>query len=139
MRTIAITMSDGSLSMMALGDGVDPAAEVTRIPGAVSWREVLGADLPAERAYADAWRDTGTAIVHDMAKAREIHRSRLRQERALFLAQYDAEYPHADAVTQARLDRIRQRLLDVPADPRITRATTAEALAAVQIDLSILE
>jgi hypothetical protein len=105
-----------------------------------SWRLIDLSALPADRAYRNAWKDTGTTIVHDMPKAREIHRGKLRELRAPVLAALDVEWmkavaakknPDADAVEAKR-----QVLRDLPADPRIDAAQTVEELKAIALPAS---
>lgn len=80
-QIIAITLDDGSLSLMHFVLRQDPRAEgpgwtreatpenveaeIARagLPGkAVRWRPISPSDLPASREHRARWRDTGTAI-----------------------------------------------------------------------------
>ena len=47
----------------------------------VSWRVIADADVPTARDYRNAWIDTGNAVGHDMPRARELHRDKLRRAR----------------------------------------------------------
>lgn len=76
-------------------------------------------------------------ITVDMDKAREIHRQNLRLERAPLLAALDVAYQRADEAGDdaAKADVIARKkaLRDLPADPRIDSAKTAEDLLAVGV------
>jgi hypothetical protein len=100
----------------------------------VSWRRVDEANIP-DRDFRDAWQFDGSAIVHDMAKARAIHRDRMRAARVPLLAALDIAYQRADEVgdTAGKADVAarKQALRDVTADPAIAAATTPAALRAV--------
>lgn len=109
----------------------------------VGWRFVPNdylddtSDLTFRDAWIDAplggpgWGKPGT----DMVKAREIHRTRLRQMRAPLLEALDTDYMRADeAGDQQEKKRIalrKQALRDVTADPAIEAAVSPEALKAV--------
>lgn len=109
-----------------------------RRPKPVSWRIVPEQFVPQtkdDRAYRNALTDVGTLpFAHNMTKAREIHRDKLRHARARKFAELDAEYLRADeAGDQAEKRRVtdqKQRLRDLPADPAIEAAQTIEQLKA---------
>ena len=99
----------------------------------MSWRFVEESEVPTDRTYRNAWRDTGR-IEHDMAHARELHRNLLREARAPRLAALDLAYLQADeANDQPRKTAIaqeKQRLRDVTLDPRIE---AAQSIAELQL------
>lgn len=159
---IAITRKDGGLSLMSLlvvgrgnvlpsgaawlEDGwwarpstdavVESEIAKANEPGSwVSWRRLQPGDLQEDRTYRDAWIDTGAAIVHDMPKAREIHRKHLRARRAAAMADLDGQWMRATGQgKKADADAIeaeRQKWRDAPADQRIDAAQTIEELKAV--------
>lgn len=102
-------------------------------PKPVSWRLIGANDIPTDRAYRGAWVDNGTAVVHDMPKAREIYRDKVRRARLPLLDELDRQHSRAvgQKLGQEELDTIeaaRQRLRDAPADPRIDAAETVEDL-----------
>lgn len=150
----ALTLVDGSLAIMAfITKGFNPdgsvqferAATDANLRGefkkarldVASYRPIIDADLPL-RDYRNAWVDTGTNILYDMAKAREIQKARLRAARALLLAELDVAYQRADEdgdqPEKARIVAEKRRLRDITNDPRINAATTIEALAAITLD-----
>ena len=74
-------------------------------------------------------------ILIDMARARDIHLSRLRAARAPMLEKLDVDFMRAveggDQAALARIAQEKQRLRDVTVDPRINEAATPEQLRAV--------
>lgn len=153
---IALTFADGSLGLMGfVTTGFTPSgavhfereasdaniqAECTKAFShtgnpVVTWRRIAPEEVPQNRAYRNAWVDTGSAIVHDMVRAREIHRARLRDERAPLLSRLDIEFLRADEAgdvdRKASITAEKVRLRDVTADPRIEAARTVEELSGV--------
>jgi hypothetical protein len=102
-----------------------------------SWRFCAADNYPQDRTYRNAWRDTGSAIVHDMPAAREIHRNILRQYRAPRLDALDVEYQRADERNDQHAKKDvaarKQKLRDAPADPRIAAAQTVEQLKIITL------
>ena len=100
----------------------------------VSWRLIDNADVPTDRTFRNAWRDTGT-ITTDMPVAREIHREKLRRLRRPKLLELDVEYMKAledgDTAATKRIAKQKQELRDVTDDPAIEKAKTPKALKAV--------
>lgn len=140
MRVFSLKHADGSVAIMHLVDGADLNEAVRKfsqssfIPVEVS--PLDPAAIPADRTYRNAWtRGLGGPIVHDMAKAKEIHRDKLRAARKTALLALDTEVSKAlargDAATASAHETDRQRLRDVTADPRIANAQTVEQLKAV--------
>lgn len=103
----------------------------------LSWRPITLADIPEDRAFRNAWCDvTSEAVVDiDMAKARSIHRNRLRALRAPKLAALDIDYQRADedkdATSKRTIAAKKRALRDVTADPAIEAAQTPGELKAV--------
>lgn len=107
----------------------------------VSWRFVPDdiVDENTDRTFRDAWRDSGGGKPDvDMAKARGIHRARLRRMRAPMLESLDAEYMRADETGDQQAKRAiakrKQALRDVTDDPAIEVAMTPDELKAVVPD-----
>lgn len=111
------------------------AADPANIGGGVkSWRVIRAEEIPADRTYRNAMTDTGKVIVHDMPKAREIHRQRMRRVREPLLAQLDIEYQRADengGNGKGSIAALKQALRDVTDHPGIEAARTIEELKAV--------
>lgn len=151
MRKIIFTRPDGGLSV------VNPVLNTIReVPGfteadaeqrawdrlppdAINPRFVDDADIPTDRSFRNGWKDTGTAVDHDMPKCREIQREKIRSKRAKLFAEADATFAKAleawlqtqnvpQAITDAMTNR--QALRDAPADPAIDAAKTPEELKA---------
>lgn len=78
-------------------------------------------------------------IKTDMAKAREIHKTNIRQARSPKLAELDVEFQRALETSSSTTDIIakKQALRDAPAAVGISSATTTDELKA-QWDTSIL-
>jgi hypothetical protein len=157
----AVTMADGSVAILGFvtngrsptlpfgaswlpnGYWTRPAvaatveAEVRKTFGtaAQSWRAIPLVDVPTDREFRDAWKDTGTAIDHDMTKARAIYTTRLRAERDKALASLDAQWMQAtgknDKQAADAAETKRQSWRDAPANPAIAAATNVEALKAI--------
>ena len=80
-----------------------------------------------------------TIIKTDMAKAREIHKDRIRNARTLKLAELDIEFQKALETSASTTDIVskKQALRDATADSAIASATT-EAKLKAQWNTSIL-
>lgn len=117
----------------------EPAVTVTEMP--------QGWEPPTNRQFRDAWRGKGRAaegsehpecnlIEVDMPHAREIHRGWIRRKRIALLADLDVQYQRADEVDdkneKQRVAREKQRLRDLPGDPRIEAAKTPADLLAIK-------
>lgn len=117
----------------------DPMTEIMKWVDAekyISHVEVEHADIPTDREYRNAWDHDGQSFTHDMTKAREIHKSKLRELRAPLLDSLDVQFMKAletGAPTQTLVAK-KQRLRDVTADPRIAAATTIDELRIVGLD-----
>ena len=106
----------------------------------VSHREMPDDVIPTDRTFRDAWADTTPelAIDVDMAKARNIHLSRIREQRNVELAKLDVEAIKAqdigDAETLAQIRARKQELRDLPATlaPTLASALSVDALKAIQ-------
>lgn len=100
-----------------------------------SWRRIEPRDLPTDRTFRGAWRDSGQHIYHDMPTCRELHRNRLRAARAPLLQQLDVEYQRAleDNNVKYRNQVVakKKKLRDATDDPRIVSASTPEELKAI--------
>ena len=78
-------------------------------------------------------------ITTDMAKAREVHKARIREARAPKLAELDVEFQKAQETSADTSDIVakKQALRDAPADSAIDSATDEAGLKA-QWNTSIL-
>lgn len=100
-----------------------------------SWRIIDESEIPADRSYRNAWRDTGAGIEHDMTRARDLHKDKLRREREPKLEALDVEYQRADEQgdnqKKQQIAAQKQALRDITKDPRIAAAKTIEQLKLV--------
>lgn len=95
--------------------------------------------VPQDRTFRGAWQFSGDAVEIDMAKARDIHRDRLRAERAPRLGALDVDYMKAleQGGDTTSVVAEKQALRDVTADPRIDAATTPDELKDLTLDMLI--
>ena len=100
---------------------------------AVAIKACARSEIPEDRTFRHALT---MDLTHDMTKAREIWRAKIRAERAPKLAALDVAYQRADerADTAAKADivKAKQALRDATADPAIEQATTCAELKAVR-------
>ena len=144
MRKIIYTRPDGGLSVVGPVINTTPPEQITeaqaeqrawaKLPkDAINPRFVEESEVPTDRAFRNAWVDTGTVAV-DMPKAREIHKDNLRRQRAPLLVSLDVDYQRADergdTAEKARVAAKKQALRDATADPSIAAAKTPEELKA---------
>lgn len=139
---VAIQRSDGGVSIMHVAAGANPEIEVARwriacahLYGYVGHHFITLADAPADREYRNAWTSDGRKITHDMAKARDLHREKMRRARKPRLEQLDLDYLRADELGDAKGKREavakKQALRDVTEHPDIAAAQTIEDLKKV--------
>jgi hypothetical protein len=105
-------------------------------PDIVSWVVITPDQIPSgDRTYRDAWTLNGKMIEHDMVKAREVHRGRVRKARAAALKTLDGEWMRAIGQSQQivadEVERKRKAWRDAPTDPRIDAAQTVGDLKAL--------
>lgn len=93
--------------------------------------------LPPHRHFRDAWKVNATAsgVDHDMAKARNIHKAKLRIARAPALSNLDVAYSKADesgdSTLKSQVASQKQALRDLPESAAIESAATPEDLMAL--------
>jgi hypothetical protein len=119
----------------ATDEAIEQELQRSGFAGRKRWQRIDQADIPTDRTFRNAWKLDGETVGIDMAKAREIHKTRIREARAPMLASLDVEYQRADERGEADKKRHiadrKQALRDVTADPRLAAAKTAEELAAI--------
>jgi len=95
-------------------------------------------EIPIDRTFRNAWKRSGRGIVLDMPKAREIWRGRIREARVEKLGLLDTEYMRADEAgdteKKKEIAQAKQVLRDLPQDPRIENAQSAEELKAIWLE-----
>lgn len=99
MKKISYTRPDGGLSIVhpvinkgeAITEDEALARALERLPAdAIGAQIIEASDIPADRTFRNAWAQNGKIIAHDMVKAREIQRERLRRVREPLQAELDA-------------------------------------------------
>lgn len=97
----------------------------------------LNAAVPPKDEFRGAltWRDG--RLEHDIDRAREIRKTRLRAERVPLLASLDVDYIRADeagdAAAKARIVEAKRALRDITADPALSQARTLDDLRGVTL------
>jgi hypothetical protein len=138
MSLIAIKRADGGVSFMHLVGDADAATEVARwevengAGSVVSWEPIAESARPPRCEFRDA---IGHDLKHRMDVACEIHKAKLRRERAPKLAELDVEFMRALELGKPTADIVakKQALRDVTADPRIAAAKTIDDLRKVTL------
>ena len=143
MRKIIYTRPDGGVSVAhpvrnTIGETLTTDAEIEQrawnaLP-AYAINPQFVETVPTDRTFRDAWKAGATGIEHDMPKAREIHKERLRSVRKPLLEALDAEYMHADEVgdsaKKSEIAAKKQALRDATKAAEIDAAATPEELKA---------
>ena len=95
------------------------------------------AELPTDRDYRNAWALDGDKIVIDLAKAKDLHRAKLREARAPIMAQLDVDFMRAleQGKDTAMITAQKQSLRDATKAEAIDAAQTIEELKAVTLGL----
>ena len=114
------------------------------VPDGVSYSIVEDSIIPTDQSFRDAWKGvgigtTGATITEDITKAKEIHKSNIRNTRKLLLSALDVDFQRAletSADTSAIIAK-KQALRDAPAASGIATAANTTELKA-QWDSSIL-
>lgn len=115
-----------------LGEQAERLAPLCVPPGC-DWRVVSADDIPEDRLYRNALKPD---LTHDMAKARVIHRDRLRRARKPLLEALDIEAQRALESGQplTTVAQKKQVLRDVTKHPGIEAARSIDELAAAWPD-----
>ncbi len=146
MKKIIYTQADGSVAVVTPVINTSPVREnITEDealhrawdrlpPDAVDPQVIDESLIPTDRTFRDAWKVIAGGVDHDMTKAREIHKARLRVMRAPKIAQLDTEYMRADedgdAAKKAEIVSKKQALRDVTSHPDIAAAQNIAQLKA---------
>jgi hypothetical protein len=137
MKRIAYTRPDGGVSIVIPASGVDIAHIMAKDVPANASNVTVIEDAPSDRSFRDAWTFDGKSFGHDIAIAREIHRNRLRAQRAPLLADLDVAYARADeagdVAAKAKIAADKQALRDITTDPAIDAAQTVDELKAINL------
>jgi len=137
MSKIIYTNPDGTVSIIIPVGNVNDS--IKDVPSGLSYEIVEDSAIPIDRAFRNAWKQNGKTIETDMAKAREIHKTNIRNARIPKLAELDIEFQKALETSASTTDIVskKQALRDAPADSAIASADT-EAKLKAQWNTSIL-
>lgn len=100
----------------------------------LSWRFIEPGDLPQDRTFRRAWKDSGHRIEHDLDRARAHVLQRVRELRQPQLDELDRQWhrhtSRRDEAATAKVEAERQRLRDLPdaLAPALAAARTVEEL-----------
>ena len=137
MSKIIYTDSDGTVSVIhPIGDVNDAIKDV---PTGLSYEIVDDSVISSDRTFRNAWKQNSKVIETDMTKAKEIHKTNIRNARTPKLAELDIEFQKALETSSSTTDIVskKQALRDAPADSAIDSASDEAALKA-QWNTSIL-
>lgn len=98
-------------------------------------REASGLSNTQDRAFRDAWQFNGDAVKVDMAKAVEIQKDSIRQERKPLLEALDVDTMKT-LETGGDVSSVaaqKQALRDVTGDPRLAAAATPDELKTLNL------
>ena len=114
------------------------------VPDGVPYSIVEDSAIPTDQSFRDAWKGvaigtTDVTITEDMTKAKEIHKTNIRNVRAPLLSALDIEFQRAleSSGDTSTIVAKKQALRDAPADSGIATAANTTELKA-QWDSSIL-
>lgn len=137
MSKIIYTNSDGTVAIIhPIGDVNDA---IKAVPSGLSYEIVEDSAIPSDRNFRNAWKQNSKTIETDMTKAREIHKTNIRNARTPKFTELDVEFQKALETSASTTDIVakKQVLRDAPADSGITSATS-EAELKSQWNTSIL-
>lgn len=104
----------------------------------VGWRRLTQAEhdmFEQDRHYRDALEDTGGKIQHNMTKAAELHRARIRHDNGDKFLTMDREWVDAmargDKLAADAVEAQRKAMRDSVNDPRINAARSIDDLKAI--------
>ena len=144
MTKIIYSNSDGTVSVIHPTGDVELAKK--DVPSGTAYEVVEDNILPTDRIFRNSWTGNNigiatatTTITEDISKARELHKTNIRNARTPKLAALDVEFQQAQE-TSAGITTIvakKQALRDAPAASGIATAANTTELKA-QWDTSIL-
>lgn len=141
---VALTMPGGNLVMLYVAcEAVTPEVVEAEIAKAglapSSWRFVELGEVPTDRMFRAAWRDTGSTLEVDMTIARGIWLEEARRLRSTKFDQLDKDWMRAmgqgDKAEAERVESERQKLRDLPDEllPDVEAARDLVELRAVRL------
>ena len=142
MSRIIYTKSDGTVSILQpILTEINPNTgkpftieEIAAkdVPSGTSYKIVNDSVIPTDRTFRDAWEQDNETIKTDIAKAKEIHKTNIREARTPKLTELDIEFQKALETSASTTDIVtkKQALRDAPANAAIDAAKTTEELKA---------
>ena len=137
MSKIIYTNLDGTVAIIhPIGDMNDA---IKAVPSGLSYEIVEDSAIPSDRSFRNAWKQNSKTIETDMTKAKEIHKTNIRNARTPKLLELDVEFQKALETSSSTTDVVNKKkaLRDAPADSGIASAKTEAELKA-QWNTSIL-
>jgi len=130
MSKIIYTNSDGTVSIITPAGDVNNA--IKDVPSGLSYEIVEDSAIPTDRSFRNAWKQNSKTIETDMAKAREIHKTNIREARVAKFAELDVEFQKALETSSSTTDIVakKQALRDAPAASGISTAASEADLKA---------
>lgn len=138
MNNIAWKRPDGGVTITWLtseSSGPEQEAEKLLRRGDIPSGWVLAGynvEVPADRTYRNAWAFGEGRITHDLVKAKNIQRDKIRAVRSALLLKLDTLYLQADETNDHEKKRkiidLKNQLRSAPQDPSIDAAKTIEEL-----------
>ena len=132
MSKVIFTNSDGTVSIMTPIEGTAEECAKRDLPDGTSYEIVDDSVIPTDRSFRNAWKQNSKTIETDMAKAREIHKTNIREARVAKFAELDVEFQKAletSSDTTAIVAK-KQALSDAPAASGISTAASEADLKA---------
>ena len=132
MSKVIFTNSDGTVSIMTPIEGTAEECAKRDLPDGTSYEIVDDSVIPTDRSFRNAWKQNSKTIETDMAKAREIHKTNIREARVAKFAELDVEFQKAletSSDTTAIVAK-KQALRDAPAASGISTAASEADLKA---------
>ena len=132
MSKVIFTNSDGTVSIMTPIEGTAEECAKRDLPDGTSYEIVDDSVIPTDRSFRNAWKQNSKTIETDMSKAREIHKTNIREARVAKFAELDVEFQKAletSSDTSAIVAK-KQALRDAPAASGISTAASEADLKA---------
>ena len=130
MSKIIFTNSDGTVSIIHPTGDVNDA--IKDVPTGLSYEIVEDSVIPTDRNFRNAWKQNSKTIETDMTKAKEIHKTNIRNARTPKLTELDIEFQKALETSSSTTDIVakKQALRDAPAASGISTAASEADLKA---------
>lgn len=142
MKTYLVTGRDKSviITQVVEGASIEDVIKQFNYPGfdPASWTEIDPKTIPTDREFRDAWVHNGKTFGHDMNKATDIHKDRLRQQRVALLEKLDMDVLNALARGEddkvAAIEAKKQKLRDFTKDKRFETSKSIDDLRKIKLE-----